>query len=181
MADKKPPTFVKEGLADLEKQKRNEQINKEVGELVSRKSLADQLRENSKKKRHQFQKLTKEKNSFTRLSTEDLNHINTCKSKEIEEYRSFSNWADLEEKKRLRRLEQIKQDTKTVGVSIDSDTTSSSLPSSSGTSIKKESIPTAIKVRKPKTKLANKKSLGIVSLSRKPTLKPSPKPKPKEK
>ncbi|CAG98877.1 Fyv6p [Kluyveromyces lactis] len=151
MADNpKAPTFIKEGSGDLESQRRNEQVNREVGELVTRKSLSDQLRENSKKKRQQFQRQTKEKNSFTRVSNDDLDHINKVKLDELEKLRNFSQWAESEERNRRKQLQLLQQP---------------STPEHTNKQVisKNDPIPTSIKVRKLKTSNGAKNALGVIS------------------
>lgn len=145
--------FVQEGSGDIETQKRNEQINREVGELVTRKSLSDQLRENSKKKRQQFQKQTREKNSFTRVSNEDLDHINKIKSDEIEKLREFSQWAESEERKRLKKQRLLQLSTESDGLS-------------SGTSTNSDLIPTEIRIPKEVKSSKMKNTLGVIRKKR---------------
>lgn len=81
--------FNREGGSDLNSQNKLERIEEYEGEVGARKSLSDQLRESSKKKLQNFQKLTQEKNSFTRLSTSDLQHINKIKAEELEKLKEL--------------------------------------------------------------------------------------------
>ncbi|CDO96459.1 unnamed protein product [Kluyveromyces dobzhanskii CBS 2104] len=120
---------------------------------ITRKSLSDQLRENSKKKRQQFQKQTREKNSFTRVSNEDLDHINKIKSDEIEKLREFSQWAESEERKRLKKQRLLQLSTESDGLS-------------SGTSTNSDLIPTEIRIPKEVKSSKMKNTLGVIRKKR---------------
>lgn len=75
--EKKPLKFVSEGVGNVEAQRIREQVEQKKYEAEykrkTRKSLRDQLRSNAISKQKQYNGLVRDRESFTRLSKEDLN------------------------------------------------------------------------------------------------------------
>ncbi|QHS75780.1 Fyv6p [Saccharomyces paradoxus] len=80
---KKPLKFVSEGVGNIEAQKIREQVEQKKYEAEykrkTRKSLRDQLRSNAISKQKQYNGLVRNRESFTRLTKEDLEFYQTSK------------------------------------------------------------------------------------------------------
>ncbi|CAI1680113.1 hypothetical protein SEUBUCD646_0N01890 [Saccharomyces eubayanus] len=93
---KKPLKFVSEGVSNIETQKIREQVEQKKYESEykrkTRKSLRDQLRSNAISKQKQYNGLVRDRESFTRLSKDELAFYQNSKNealkkeKELNEY-----------------------------------------------------------------------------------------------
>lgn len=91
---KRPLKFVSEGVTDLESQKAREQIEQSKFETEckrrERKSLREQLRSNAINKQKDFNQLVKERDSFNRLSQEELDFFQKIKDDEKQKERDLT-------------------------------------------------------------------------------------------
>lgn len=107
---KRPLTFVSEGAADVETQKKKEEHQQTRYENErqrrKRKSLQDQLRANAIKKQKEFKKQVKQRESFNRLNKQELDYFDKVKKDEEEEETELKKYisdkiSDFEIKKKL--------------------------------------------------------------------------------
>lgn len=93
---KRPLVFVSEGSADIATQKRREEQQQKRYENErlrrKRKSLQEQLRANAIKKQREFKKLVKKKESFNKLSKQELDYFQKIRAEEAKKDNELNNY-----------------------------------------------------------------------------------------
>lgn len=107
---KRSLVFVSEGSADIDTQKKKEEQQQKRYENErlrrKRKSLQEQLRANAIKKQREFKKLVKKKESFNKLSKQELDYFQKIRTAEAKREYELNNYLndkinDFEIKKNL--------------------------------------------------------------------------------
>lgn len=110
----KAVNFVQEGHSDLTSQGKTEEDERMRLEVDSkrkeRKSLQEQLKENAAMKQEEFNLLVKEKNSFNRLSEEDIDFYRKLNSKSKLDHQQMEKYLIRNMKQFEERKAQVLQD-----------------------------------------------------------------------
>ncbi|CCF58662.1 hypothetical protein KAFR_0F00650 [Kazachstania africana CBS 2517] len=134
--EKKPLTFVSEGIADVKTQKEREQAEQEKFEAErqrrNRKSLREQLRANAINKQREFKSLVKEREGFNRLSKEELDFFQKTKEKEDAKEEELSKFLEEKGSEFERKKKRFQRASDTTKSSITSEKAGPSMPSKKG-------------------------------------------------
>lgn len=157
--EKKPLKFVSEGVGNVEAQRIREQVEQKKYEAEykrkTRKSLRDQLRSNAISKQKQYNGLVRDRESFTRLSKEDLEFYQKSKNELLKKEKELNNYLDVK---------AINFEKKKKALLMENDsTTNTEKYLETGTSLGSKTQIKGVKTSRPKPKI----KVSIKKLGRK--------------
>lgn len=154
--EKKPLQFVSEGVSNIETQRIREQVEQKKYESEykrkTRKSLRDQLRSNAISKQKQYNGLVRDRESFTRLSKDELEFYHNSKNESMKKEEELNNYLNAKATSFERKKKVLFRDNSAVATS-----TQGNAEAGTGLSDKMQIRGIKPSTTKPKLKISLKK------------------------